>query len=91
MSKKNEHQQSANQNINQQDVKKPAFTTFIHVFSDGHVEVGGFPADSMEKALQILAAGMIRLAQHFRDKKKDDSRVITLSGGQLQRAKRILN
>jgi len=72
------------------DNEKPIFSLVVPCFKDGHVEVGGWPEDmAMEQVMQILAAGMIRTAQHFRKLGDDEnlSRILTLNKQQLAQAK----
>lgn len=55
--------------------RKVIGTMFIDIYSDGGVEVRGLPPQ-METALQVLATGMIRTAQHFRTLAVNDQRIV---------------
>jgi len=73
--------------------EKPVFVLAVPLYKDGRVEVGGFPKDwKMEQVMQVLAAGMIRVAQHFRQKSDDKNlgRIIQLNSQQVAQAKKAL-
>lgn len=83
MKKKNKHQQNAQQ-VNNHDhiAEQPEFVIMIPVFKDGRVGVSNFPTNwPMERIMQVLAAAMIVIAQHFRKEsdEKNLSRIIQLN------------
>ena len=74
-----EHQKNA------AEQEKPVFTIMVDVFPKGNVQVRNFPANSMEQGMQVLAAGMIILAKHFRkqDAIGESHKIITLNNKQV--------
>ena len=87
--KENKHQENAEQ----PKKEKPVLVLAVPLFANGRVEVGGYPENwSMEQVMDVLAAGMIRVAQHFRKESDDKNlgRIIQLNNREMANAKKRL-